>query len=135
MSPAAVTIGAATLSRSRSRRAQNAATATVITSTTIDEMIAPITETTMKSAIEIDVPVREQLPTSILASTASTAAIDSDEQDRGADVLTDLGVDPARDPERAGVDQGAEPAAEAAEDVAPHPDRGRDQDERAREAA
>ena len=54
MSPAAVTIGAATLSRSRLRRAQNAATATVITSTTIDEMIAPITEITMKSTIEID---------------------------------------------------------------------------------
>ncbi len=79
MSPAAVTIGAATLSRSRLRRAQNAATATVSTSTTTDDRTAPITETTMKSAMEIDGP-----PINIshinLAKTASSAAVASDER-------------------------------------------------------
>ena len=80
----------------------------------------------MKSAIEIDVP-----PTNIshitFASTASSAAVDSDEQDRGGHVLTDRGVDPAGDPERAGVDLRAEPAPQGAEHVAPHADRGRDE--------
>ena len=49
-------------------------------------------------------------------------------QGRG-DVLTDRGVEPARHPERAGVDQRAESASEATEDVSPHPDRGRDEHE------
>ena len=83
MSPAAVTIGAATLSRSSERFAQYAATATVSTNTTIEEMIAPTTDTTMKSATEIDLP-----PTIIsdinLASTARSAEIDSDETSEAA---------------------------------------------------
>src|SRR5207237_5779472 len=69
MSPAAVTIGAATLSRSRSRFAQKAATTTVSTPTTIDEMTAPITEITMKSATEI-VGVLTNAADTALASTA-----------------------------------------------------------------
>ncbi len=53
MSPAAVTIGAATLSRSHPRRTLSAATPTVIPSTTIDDSTPPITEITTKSATEI----------------------------------------------------------------------------------
>ena len=130
MSPAAVTIGAATLSRSRLRLAQNAATATVSTPTTIDEMIAPITEITMKSTTEM-AGVLTSADDTTLASTASTAEIESDEHDRRADVLAEHGVDPPGEPERSGVDLRAEPAAERAEDVAAHPDRGRDEDEQA----
>src|SRR5215831_18376890 len=77
MSPAAVTMGAATLSRSRFRFAQKAATATVSTPTTIDEMIAPITEITMKSATEI-VGVLTSAADTARASTASAAEIDSE---------------------------------------------------------
>ena len=54
-SPAAVTIGAATLSRSQRRCAHATRPLTVIASTTSDESSAPTTDTTMKSAIEIDV--------------------------------------------------------------------------------
>ena len=131
MSPAAVTIGAATLSRSRLRRAQNAATATVITSTTTDEMIAPITEITMKSTTEI-VGVRTNAADTTLASTASTAEIDSESRIAAPTFWPNTRVDAAREAERTGVDLGAEPAAERAEDVAAHADRGRDQDEQAR---
>jgi hypothetical protein len=77
MSPAAVTMGAATLSRSRLRFAQNAATATVITSTTTDEMMAPITEITMKSTMEI-VGVSKNAAETALASTAKAKEIDSE---------------------------------------------------------
>ena len=103
------------------------------TSTTTDERIAPITDTTMKSAIEIDGPCTN-ISHITFASTASTAAIDERREDRGRHVLTDLGVDAARHPERAGVDLRAEPAAEGAEHVAPHADRGRNEDDEARAA-
>ena len=133
MSPAAVTIGAATLSRSRLRRAQNAATATVITSTTIDEMIAPITEIDH----EVDDRDRRALLNSAsdttFASTASTAEIDSDST-IAAPTFWPNSVSIRRDTRNV-------PAwiwvpsrlPEPAEDVAAHPDRGRDQDEEARE--
>ena len=49
----------------------------MITSTTTDEMIAPITEITMKSTSEIDC-VPPNAPDTALASTASTAEIDSE---------------------------------------------------------
>ena len=48
-----------------------------MTSTTIDEMIAPITEITMKSTREI-VGVVNSAPETALASTASTAEIESE---------------------------------------------------------
>src|SRR4051812_8911085 len=83
MSPAAVTIGAATLSRSRLRRAQYAATATVSASTTIEEMMAPITDTTMKSTTEI-VDVCRNASDITLASTASTAEIAIDDTSAAA---------------------------------------------------
>src|SRR4029078_6803298 len=50
MSPAAVTMGADTLSRSHPRRTLSVATPTVIPMTTIDEGTPPITEITTKSA-------------------------------------------------------------------------------------
>ncbi len=53
MSPAAVTIGAATLSRSQPLRTLSAATPTVIPSTTIEDSTPPTTEITTKSATEI----------------------------------------------------------------------------------
>src|SRR4029079_2803498 len=54
-------------------------------------------------------------------------------KDRRADVLAEERVDPLRHAEGTGVDLGAEPAAEAAEDVAAHADRGRDQDDQSGE--
>ncbi len=79
MSPAAVTIGAATLSRSQSRRTEIDATATVIAITTIDERNPPTTEITTKSAIEI--VFSRPKPTEItLARIASTSEIESDSE-------------------------------------------------------
>ena len=94
MSPAAVTIGAATLSRSRLRFAQNAATLTVSTSTMIDERIAPTTEITMKSAIVIDCfsPNSDDMA---LASTASTAEMENDERIAPATFWPNSVCDPA----------------------------------------
>src|SRR5438876_664298 len=53
MSPAAVTRGAATLSMSQPRRADNAATPNVIARTTTDEIAPPATEITAKSTTEM----------------------------------------------------------------------------------
>ena len=78
-SPAAVTIGAATLSRSQSRRTEYVATPTVIAMTTIEDRKPPTTEITTKSAIEI--VFSRPKPTEItLASTASTSEIESDRE-------------------------------------------------------
>ena len=77
MSPAAVTIGAATLSRSQPRRTLSAATPTVIASTTADDRTPPSTEITTKSAIEIVWSSPNPTDT-VLASTARTTEIDSD---------------------------------------------------------
>ncbi len=53
MSPAAVTMGDVTLSRSQLRRTLSVATPTVMPITTIDDRNPPITEITTKSAIEM----------------------------------------------------------------------------------
>ncbi len=76
-SPAAVTIGAATLSRSQRRVAHCDATPIVIARTTIDESNAPTTATTMKSAIEIDGSTPNATAIDF-ASTASANDVDSD---------------------------------------------------------
>ena len=77
MSPAAVTIGAVTLSRSQLRRTPSWATTTVIPITTIDDRNPPITEITTKSATEI-VFSRPNATQIALARNASTSDTDSD---------------------------------------------------------
>ena len=109
-SPAAVTIGAATLSRSQRRCAHCDATPIVIASTTSDDSSAPTTATTMKSTIEIDRHVERDRDG--LGEHRERERRREREHQRGGDVLTDRRVEPARDAERAGVDEGAEPAAE-----------------------
>ena len=128
MSPDAVTIGPATLSRSQPRFALRCATPSVIASTKTDDRTAPITEITTKSAIEI-VFCRLK-PTAIaLARTASTSEIDSDSASE-ATRFWPTRVSVRREQAiGAGVDRGAEPAAEGAEDVAAHADRGGHEDE------
>ena len=77
MSPAAVTIGDVTLSRSQLRRTPSCATATVIPMTTIDDRKPPITEITTKSATEM-VFSRPNATQIALARSASTNDTDSD---------------------------------------------------------
>ncbi len=77
MSPAAVTIGDVTLSRSQLRRTLSVATPTVIAITTIDDRNPPITEITTKSTIEIVFSSPKATHTA-LARNASTNEIDSD---------------------------------------------------------
>ena len=127
MSPAAVTIGAATLSRSRLRLAQNAATATVSTSTTTDERIAPITEMTMKSTIEIDRPCTNSVATSPWRAPRARPRSTATSTIAARHVLADQRVDAAATGgtcRRGSAVPSRLPSA--AEDVAPHPDRGRD---------
>ncbi len=77
MSPAAVTMGDVTLSRSQFRRTPRVATPTVMAITTIDERKPPITEITTKSAIEM-VFSRPNATEIALARTASTNDTDND---------------------------------------------------------
>ena len=77
MSPAAVTIGAVTLSRSQLRRTPSCATTTVMPITTIDDRNPPITEITTKSATEI-VFSKPNATEIALARNASTSDTDSD---------------------------------------------------------
>ena len=75
-SPAAVTIGAATLSRSQRGVADCDATPMVIASTTIDDNSAPTTATTMKSTTEIDRTLNATA--TAFARTASANDVDSE---------------------------------------------------------
>ena len=77
MSPAAVTSGDWTLSRSKSKRTEIAVTTTTTSRTTTDDNIPPTTEITTKSAIEIEFATPNATETA-LASTARTSEIDSD---------------------------------------------------------
>ncbi len=131
MSPAAVTMGAVTLSRSQSRRTESDATATVISITTIDERNPPITEITTKSAIEI-VFSRPNATEMTLASTASTSEIDSDIEIDAARFWPTTVSRRRRELEGAGVDRGAEAATERTEHVAAHADGGGHEHEQAR---
>ena len=76
-SPAAVTIGVETLSRSRSKRTQAVVTTTTTSRTTIDDSMPPTTEMTTKSTIEIELATPNATETA-LASTASTSEMDSE---------------------------------------------------------
>src|SRR5438876_3783324 len=76
MSPAAVTRGAATLSMSQPRRADNAATPNVIARTTTDEIAPPATEITAKSTTEM-VPATPNATAIVLASTARANEIEN----------------------------------------------------------
>ena len=74
MSPAAVTMGDVTLSRSQLRRTLRVATPTVMPITTIDERKPPITEITTKSAIEMvfSSPNATEMALARIASTSDT---------------------------------------------------------------
>ena len=71
MSPAAVMMGAATLSRSQPKRAEAAATPTVMARTTTEEITPPTIEMTTKSSSEID--TRWKATAIDLASAASAS--------------------------------------------------------------
>ena len=128
MSPAAVTIGAATLSRSplvahaergdRDRDRQH-------DDRRDDRADRP--RSTMKSTTEIAFVT----PNAIATALGHDREQDRErhrQRDRGGEVLADERVDAPRQPERPGVDRGTEAAPERAEDVAPHADRRRDED-------
>ena len=134
MSPAAVTIGAVTLSRSQLRRTPSWATTTVMPITTIDDRKPPITEITTKSATEI-VFSRPNATQIALARIASTSDTDSDIDSDAARFWPTSVSRRRRHAERTGVHRGAEAAAEGAEHVAPHADGGGDEDEEAGKAS
>src|SRR5829696_137362 len=76
-SPAAVTMGVETLSRSRSNRTQVVVTTITTIRTTTDDSMPPTTEMTTKSTIEIELATPNATETA-LASTASTSEMDSE---------------------------------------------------------
>ena len=134
MSPAAVTIGAATLSRSRLR--SRAERGDGDRDHEHDDRRDDRAD--HRDDHEVDDRDRRRRCTNAadtaLASTASTAEIDSESRIAAADVLPEQRCRPRRDTRNV-------PAwicvprrlPSAAEDVAAHPDRGRDQDEQSRE--